>query len=124
MFDWREYFTLAERLWLEPGEASKRTAVSRAYYAIFCLTHDRLLSEGVTFRRENIHAEVWNHLEASRDRDRLQLVKMAKRLRDWRNQADYDGTISNINRFAETAVKYTASYLKLYDRVWGPPGAP
>jgi hypothetical protein len=44
MFDWTSYFVLARELAKRPEEASRRTAVSRAYYAIF--NKARLLLEG------------------------------------------------------------------------------
>jgi hypothetical protein len=40
-FDWMEYLTLAQTLAANGDEASKRTAISRAYYFVFHLAYAR-----------------------------------------------------------------------------------
>lgn len=40
-FDWTNYLTLAEELATRPEEASKRSAISRAYYFVFHIAFTR-----------------------------------------------------------------------------------
>ncbi|MEG4171823.1 MULTISPECIES: hypothetical protein [unclassified Microcoleus] len=41
-FDWEEYFNLAKELAETTEEAKLRSAVSRAYYSVFCLARNYL----------------------------------------------------------------------------------
>jgi hypothetical protein len=45
-FDWRLYLPLAGILAGAGDEASERSAISRGYYAAYCVARNRLRSEG------------------------------------------------------------------------------
>jgi hypothetical protein len=47
-FDWRLYLPLAGALAGRRDEASERWAISRGYYAAYCVVRNRLRSEGNT----------------------------------------------------------------------------
>lgn len=89
-FDWREYLTLAEQLALSPDEASRRSAISRAYYALYHRARPLLEAPGASLsERADSHAFVWRSLE-SRGRGLRRLGQQGRRLRDLRQQADYE----------------------------------
>jgi uncharacterized protein (UPF0332 family) len=83
-------------------EASRRTAVSRAYYAIF--NKARLLLEGegtVVSSTRRAHDDIWRTLESA-GRGRRRLGAEGKRLREMRRKADYDGAVTRWKRSPQT----------------------
>src|SRR5687768_14389490 len=62
-FDWREYLTLSEALASMDGEAAHRSALSRAYYSVYCATRNWLLARGyILVSQRNIHRTIWNEM--------------------------------------------------------------
>ncbi len=92
MFDWSNYLVLAKELAARSDEASKRAAVSRAYYAAFgvAFNYVELNKLASLTHRGDDHAIVWNALSLSSDRRINSLAQDAKRLRQFRNNADYE----------------------------------
>ena len=92
-FDWSEYLTLAERLVSKAEEAPNpeayyRTAVSRAYYSVFCLTRNYVRdTEGRVFSE---HSALHKHLISKPHKAKSKLGNQLKRLFQHRNNADYD----------------------------------
>jgi hypothetical protein len=88
-FDPREFGALAERLAASPdaGEAELRTAVGRAYYAVFLQARDRLGIRGA----RNIHHRV---IAALKHRDPAAGNQLA-RLEDLRGVADYEMIVAD-----------------------------
>ncbi len=100
-FDWNEFKTVAVELQKNEDEASKRTAVSRIYYAIYHQSKEFLENEGFIFRHtESSHLQVW---EAFRGKGRTHraIGISGKVLRDNRVKADYVSDISGINQLTE-----------------------
>ena len=59
-FDWNDFLSLAQRLAASTDEASKRTAISRAYYCAFILAFERAESAGCRYPRgEGYHQWCW-----------------------------------------------------------------
>jgi uncharacterized protein (UPF0332 family) len=91
-FDWFEYLTLAERLASEAEEAPSseacyRTAVSRAYYSVYCLTRNYVRdTEGVDFYD---HSALHKHLIDKPHKLKSRLGKQLKNLLEHRIKADY-----------------------------------
>lgn len=89
-FDPLKFLTLAEQLAVNAGvdEAHYRSAVSRAYYALFLLARQRLEATGrfVPSTRGDDHRDVIAVLRSMSQRDGDQLDK----LRAERNRADYN----------------------------------
>lgn len=91
-FDWREYLRLAENL-VEIssnglGDARLRSAISRAYYSVFCLSRDRA---GLKyFSGRNVHIEVIGRYKNSSVFAEKDAGKILDELRRYRNRADYD----------------------------------
>ena len=112
-FDWSEYFNLAQELAGTSEEAKLRSAVSRAYYSVFCLARnywrdiqqDPRLSRNKTYdindhqyvAKEFIHNRSKSQRMTDIGRDLTRLIKM-------RNKADYEDTFYNLEREARTAL--------------------
>lgn len=70
MFDWDEFFALAERLDMEGAdEATQRTIISRAYYAAYHAASAFVRAKGL-LRVSHSHATVWSTLMAQKNADR------------------------------------------------------
>lgn len=99
-FDWADLLTLAEALKSDPNspgprEASLRSAISRAYYAAFCVARDfgRDRGEFTPTGTGADHRLVRGHFLLSSDRTRRKIGADLDRLRDSRNKADYDDVL-------------------------------
>ncbi|WP_449416999.1 HEPN domain-containing protein [Phormidium nigroviride] len=121
IFDWSEYFNLAQELAAISSnnstanqEAKLRSAVSRAYYAVFCLARNYLrdveqdprLSSNKTYDindHQYVAEEfIFNHLKSQKITD---IGRDLTRLRQMRNKADYADTIFNLLKDVKTALK-------------------
>ena len=102
-FDWHDYLTLGQMLAALPGEAERRSAVSRAYYAAYCASRGWLLQRGYVFStRRHAHRalwyefiyqtnpDVWVGLSSERLLLARQIGNEGHRLRKARERADYD----------------------------------
>jgi len=95
-FEWRSFATVAGELLDSHGdshvpEACFRTAISRAYYAVFCTASEHLQAEGTQIPRSaKAHSIVRKQFEASNDMSRRSIGSALKRLGGLRHQADYD----------------------------------
>ena len=89
-FDWNNYLTLAEQLATGPDEASKRTAISRAYYCVFNLAFARAESTaGRHPGKESYHNWCWKKYTNTRDGSCKQLGNDGIRMKRRRVKADY-----------------------------------
>ena len=93
-FDWLLYLEVAEHLVARDGEGYWRSAVSRAYYAVFCATRDALEERrGVRFPQTgDAHGEVVRALRGDRATSVSDMGRGLDRLRRLRNRADYRTT--------------------------------
>ena len=115
MFDWTAYLVLAQRLAKEPDEAARRTAVSRAYYAVFNKARLLLEREGTVINNTGrAHDDVWRTLEAA-GRGRRRLGAEGKRLRELRRKADYEGVILALEKVTADAMATAESLNRLVD---------
>ncbi|MDQ2099781.1 MAG: HEPN domain-containing protein [Tychonema bourrellyi B0820] len=112
-FDWSEYFNLAQELAGTSEEAKLRSAVSRAYYSVFCLARnywrdiqqDPRLSRNKTYDindHQYVAEEFINYRPKSQTM--IEIGKDLTRLRKMRNKADYEDTIFNLQQEARTAL--------------------
>lgn len=111
-FDWSKYLDLARELAQRGSdEAALRTAVSRAYYAVFCSARDLLASEG-SFppRGLPVHKWVWDEFKSHPDAGRQLVGSTADGLRRARSFADYEGQATGWDTKARVAIA-TASNL-------------
>ena len=112
-FDWEEYFNLAKELAGTTEEAKLRSAVSRAYYSVFCLARNYLrdiqqdprLSRNKTYdiNDHQYVAEEFIHNQL-KSQPMIEIGKDLTRLRKMRNKADYEDTMLNLKREARTAL--------------------
>jgi len=90
-FDWMEYLRLAQTLAANGDEASKRTAISRAYYFVFNLAYARV--EDNCGRKPpgppGIHAWCWEKYSSNRQAVCRALGIEGSRLKRLRHDADY-----------------------------------
>ena len=112
-FDWSEYFNLAQELAGTSEEAKLRSAISRAYYSVFCLARnywrdiqqDPRLSRNKTYEI-NPHQYVPQKFihNQSKSQTMTDIGRDLTRLRKMRNKADYEDTFYNLEREARTAL--------------------
>jgi len=114
-FSWKDYLTLAERLVNHPDstvdEASFRTATSRAYYAAFGESKDYAV------RKLGFVAKGW-----SKDHQLLRtafegagmndVAQSLGRLREWRNDCDYDSAAPVSAQYSTNAVAVAKKILQ------------
>jgi uncharacterized protein (UPF0332 family) len=115
MFDWTSYLVLARELAKQPDEASRRTAVSRAYYAIFNKARVLLEGEGAVISATGrAHDDIWRTLEGA-GRGRRRLGAEGKRLREMRRKADYAGMVISLEKVTADALATAESLNRLVD---------
>ena len=67
-FDWKNFLTLAEDLAKRKDDASRRTAISRAYYCVFNLAFSRAESAGCRYPQgEGYHQWCWRKYSETPD---------------------------------------------------------
>ena len=107
-FEWAEFLRLAEYLraindpQVSP-EAAQRSAVSRAYYGAFGRARDTAQArDGFVSRRgPEDHGRLRDHFRTRREH---QLAQRLDRLRQWRNQCDYDADVERLGEVVAAAV--------------------
>jgi uncharacterized protein (UPF0332 family) len=88
----RDFLDTAHRLSGGGDEADFRSAISRAYYALFIECRDALLRWGFTFPARNSHREVQQRFTAPNNADLKRIGDVLTHLVSRRNCADYDMT--------------------------------
>ena len=97
-FDWTEFLTLAESLAARGDEASKRCAISRAYYSAFNKAYERAKTNcGQRPSNTPTHVWCWAQYTASPDRSSQRMGSMGQRLKHRRQAADYEAVIPKID---------------------------
>jgi hypothetical protein len=97
-FDWKEYVELSRFLQRQAGtaanlEALLRSGVSRAYYGAFCYARNYArdwLGFQPRYEGED-HGRLRAHLKKKK---RWRVSEKLERLRDWRNDCDYQDQLS------------------------------
>ncbi len=108
-FEWKEYLALAHFLQRHSApdlnqEAAFRSAVSRAYYAAFCHARNHArdrqgLNPAYT---GDDHFLVKKHFSTRRERG---VALKLDRLRQWRNQCDYEDSVANLATLPASALQ-------------------
>ncbi|NMX21032.1 hypothetical protein C5S30_01045 [ANME-1 cluster archaeon GoMg4] len=102
-FDWSEYLKLARELAGENGssaneEARLRSSISRAYFAAYCVARKCLIDKGQGIPGgPKGHRYICNFLQESIFEEEKQAGEDLDRLRNRRNQADYDDFMRNLS---------------------------
>jgi hypothetical protein len=102
-FDWKDFLSLAQELARSTDEASKRTAISRAYYCVFNLAFARAESTGCSYPRgEGFHQWCWRKYSETPDSFCRKLGVDGDRMRALRVRADYEA--GEIRRLDDTVL--------------------
>ncbi|MBE9194785.1 HEPN domain-containing protein [Synechocystis sp. LEGE 06083] len=115
-FDWTEYFTLAQDLIkAETNEARQRASISRAYYAAFCIARNYLRDHRneTSKRGENEHQFVATTFQALAHNNppMREIANDLSRLRQERNQADYNDIVPNLHSRTRLSLKLAQNIL-------------
>jgi len=103
-FNWDDYKGLAEELRFRDDEASKRSAVSRLYYAVYWQARNLLEKEDANFfvSAENSHATVWRKFN-NQGHSRRMIFNNGQRLKEYRQMADYESEIERLEDTVEAS---------------------
>lgn len=89
-FEWNDFLSLAQQLARSAEEASKRTAISRAYYCVFNLAFARAESVGCRYLPgEGYHRWCWRKYSDTPDSSCRKLGLDGNRMLARRVRADY-----------------------------------
>jgi uncharacterized protein (UPF0332 family) len=114
-FNWVNYLTLAKNLLINQSnnsseiiEAELRSSISRSYYAAFHVAKKYLYKvRSYELSKENSHRSLIDEFKYSGD-PRLSIIgNYLERLRDRRNEADYDDIVLNLRKNAEQSAKFS-----------------
>jgi hypothetical protein len=120
---WDEYISLAESLAEDHFEASRRSAVSRAYYGAFNPARRWLEANVRPIENRAAHRQVWRTFKrpdhaSEGTRVKWKLVgDLGETLRVLRNRADYADSFPDLDRHAAEAVGIAARILALLDQL-------
>jgi hypothetical protein len=106
-FVWEEYLFLARHLQTYTSmvfsqEAAFRCAVSRSYYAAFC--HAKITPEIIRGLFLAIRLMITITLKPTSKKRDTRVATSLDKLRQWRNQCDYDDTVSGLTPLLSSAI--------------------
>ena len=115
-FDFRLFLDVAEDLIARNDEANRRSAVSRAYYALFGAAW-RALPPGLQMRigQGRVHSATWNHYAVSSTQSNRQIGGVGFRLKRMRERADYDASATFAAARVRNALDEAHQVLDLLD---------
>ncbi len=107
-FDWRAYIELAGELLAHPQasiplEAYLRSAISRAYYGVFCIARNFIVSRGTIIPRVDTHKFVRETYFSSSNKEERKIGKDLRDLWHERKDADYENNAAFDLKRAMTA---------------------
>ncbi len=105
-FNWEDYLRLAKQLSQDStDEAALRSAVSRAYYAVFCKARNMISREtGKNFTgTADDHQEVWNTYRLRGGTPKT-IGDWGVQLRKSRNHVDYDNEVTNLPSVVQKSI--------------------
>lgn len=117
MFDWSDYENLARSL-KGGNEAAKRSAISRLYYSVY---HRALLqleqtTDFVHSPNKPAHQQVWDRY-VKEGRTFRSVGNKGRRLREFRDTADYSANIPNLDQLLEESFDLADSILYWLDKI-------
>lgn len=122
-FNWEHYLTLAHHLAGMPGvkfddEAAKRSAISRAYYSVFCRSRNHLTQvDGLTLPGSQVHKYVKDTYQKSKDKIRKKIGTGLDRLRKDRRKADYDEIVKGLDPLTAKSLITAAEVSELLSKL-------
>jgi len=105
-FDWSLYLRLARELGGRADDASKRTAISRAYYYAFHVANDHLKAHRVLLNpTKGAHERVWDIFIKSSRRECIKIGTDGYRLKAARREADYTADRNPSDRLVQRSIQ-------------------
>jgi uncharacterized protein (UPF0332 family) len=109
-FDWEDYLKVAEILHdgakdAKLEEAMYRIAISRAYYAAFCMARNYRLEAGKELPFVDPHKVVVDTFRYSQNANERAIGQKLHRLKNQRIQADYDDEVEDFADISSKALK-------------------
>jgi uncharacterized protein (UPF0332 family) len=115
-FDWRAYVELAGELLAHPQsaipqEAYLRSAISRAYYGVFGIARNFIVSRGIIIPRIDTHKFVRETYFNSSNKEERKIGKDLRDLWHERKEADYENSATFDIKRAMTAYQLATRIL-------------
>ncbi len=113
--DWKDFHDQAIRLSISPIESDQRSAISRAYYALYNLSKERfLLYDGIIGHQDQgSHSSLWNSIRGDNDENWRFVGLMGSRLKIHRVSADYYKAFrGNLNTVTGQAIRQSQACIQ------------
>ena len=95
----RDFLTFAKTLYASEQEAARRTSVSRAYYALYHIVREHLISSGIPITtKPEEHQRIVRYLKNSGIDNAKYVGEHMNDIREKRNNADYELSDSSFNK--------------------------
>jgi len=124
-FDWEKYLILAHD-WADLSEehinkeALLRSSVSRAYYAAFCKARNYLRdsekAQGLG-KSSKVHQLVIDRFEENASTVKNDIGAALRRLRAFRNNADYKDKFRNLEEVAQLSLSYAEEIIESLEKL-------
>jgi hypothetical protein len=120
---WADLIALARELLRQESEASKRSAINRAYYGAFNPARRRLEADGIRIENRGAHKRVWQQFTLAgyatpETKTAWQAVgDLGRGLSGLRNQADYADEFPGLDGQARSAVSSAEEIIELLPRL-------
>ena len=120
-FDWSSYLALAHKLAERSDEAARRSAISRAYYAVYILARRKLEANGVELNGEQ-HRAVWDAYASRSNPGQnpdpcARLAKDASVLKQNRVRADYKDEYEGLEKAVQRHLELADQVLTQLDNL-------
>lgn len=74
-------------------------------------------TEQIEINKKNSHRNLWNYCESHRNRDFRRMGQIGKRLRQSRNNADYEDVFNKLERELKTSIKQADKFNELMSKL-------
>jgi uncharacterized protein (UPF0332 family) len=117
-FIWNDYIDLAEKLLGETDDASKRSAISRAYYGAYHISRQYLKDKKGNIPDSTYHKATWEMFDGpGAPREERAISINGDRIRLARGRADYENVVSGLKDQADDAVRRAKSIVKKIEAI-------
>lgn len=114
-----DFLTIADEMASSNREAARRTAISRAYFALFNRIKEVVRSSGIPLHNDaSDHERIARYLRNIEIDDAEEVGDGIKDLRRDRNRADYNMQVSGFDKANSSQLVYqTRQYLDLFEKI-------
>jgi uncharacterized protein (UPF0332 family) len=113
-FNWADYLTLATTLSANADEASRRSAISRAYYSAF---HAATLHAKANGYNERSHGRLWKMYQSDSDVNSRRLSAIGNQMKKAREDADYVAHVARIGDVMTAQLTQATQFVRVLTRV-------